>query len=677
MKAGLAIKEEILKNGICIAYFEIISKMYYNIRRVTEIIKNSSSNIVVAFCDTLSFIDLIYTAQYMLTNGKVWITQTTLPFASDNSFYSFLTTLNGSLLFSIHKGEIPGLKEFMFHVNPFTFPDDIFTAAVWNEAFKCLPANYTKYRHSFFVARNCTGKESLEGTLDMYFDVNTYRVTFSAYKAIYAMAYSLHNMLSYKNKLHLKSDLTSNFQAFMLMLKSAKNEDTGTALLPYCRSTNEPAGQYDIENWVIAPNHSILLTQVGSFKYSAPAGQQLTINENLIQWNHMFKKTPHSVCSESCPPGYRKAQRRLEPRCCYDCIACSEGEVANSTDMENCMKCAVDQWSNHERTKCISKSIDFLSYGDALGITLSCIAILLSFATVGVLIIFIDNRETAIVKANNRTMSYIILFCLTVSFLSSLLFIGRPLAITCLMRQASFGITFTTAISAVLAKTIIVVIAFSATKPGSKARKWVGSNIHNYIVCVCTLGEAIICFACFIHSPPFPEIETNENSQKMVLQCNEGMAFYFVVGYMGMLAFLSFIVAFLARNLPNSFNEATHITFSMLIFCSVWLSFIPAYLSTKGKNIVAVEIFTILASSAALLYMFMPKCYVIIIRPDLNNKGHLIVITVARSSMLLSCESMDILAKEKECKFHLMPPKDKGALYSNRQHLQHKCIYPL
>ncbi|KAM4652155.1 vomeronasal type-2 receptor 26-like [Discoglossus pictus] len=295
--------------------------------------------------------------------------------------------------------------------------------------------------------------------------------------------------------------------------------------------------------------------------------------------------------------------------------------------MENCMKCAEDQWSNGNRTMCINRIIEFLSYEDVLGLVLSCIAILFTLITLGVLLIFIYHRDTAIVKANNRDLSYILLLSLILCFLCPFLFIGRPTDFTCFFRHAAFGTIFAIAVSSVLAKTITVVIAFNATKPGSKARKWVGSKVSVCLVYICSLGEVIICFSWFLCSPPFSSFDTREKSNKMILQCNEGSvtAFYFVVGYIGSLAVLSFIVAFVGRKLPDSFNEATYITFSMLVFCSVWLSFFPAYLSTKGRYMVAVEVFAILASSAGLLgCIFLPKCYIIVIRPDLNTKENLI-----------------------------------------------------
>ncbi len=38
-----------------------------------------------------------------------------------------------------------------------------------------------------------------------------------------------------------------------------------------------------------------------------------------------------SVCSASCPQGYRKVTREGQPVCCYDCVLCAEGSISNTT----------------------------------------------------------------------------------------------------------------------------------------------------------------------------------------------------------------------------------------------------------------------------------------------------------------------------------------------------------
>ncbi|KAM9061105.1 vomeronasal type-2 receptor 26-like [Sarcophilus harrisii] len=380
--------------------------------------------------------------------------------------------------------------------------------------------------------------------------------------------------------------------------------------------------QYAIMNYIYFDYYNDHLLYVGDFIPEAQLSQDFTICANVIVWDAWSSKVPSAVCSASCPTGFRKLPLEGKAFCCFSCSPCSEGEISSHRDAEQCKKCPEDEYPNDHRDLCVPKIVTFLDINEPWGKAVTAIAVSLSLLTALVLWIFVKFQDTPIVQANNRNLSYMLLISLSSCFFCSLLFVGRPTAASCLSRQIVFAVVFTVATSSILAKTIIVVLAFRVTKPGSRMRIFLHPSVPYCVVLICSGIQVLFCAIWLGTHPPFPEADISSESSHIILTCNEGsaFAFYCVLGYMGFLALGSFIIAFLARNLPDAFNEAKFITFSMLVFCSIWISFLPTYQSSKGKAVVIVEIFSILASSASLLgCIFIPKCFLILLTSWQNN----------------------------------------------------------
>uniref|UniRef100_H0W0Z0 G-protein coupled receptors family 3 profile domain-containing protein n=1 Tax=Cavia porcellus TaxID=10141 RepID=H0W0Z0_CAVPO len=585
------LKAEILKKGICVALTEKLP--------VTKIIKIrvSSANVHILYGEVASLINVDIAAEFFLTTGKVWIMTAKwdiVVYETDHMLHSF----HGSFSFSPHKGEVPGFRQFLQTIKPSQYPEDF-----------------------FFICPPNTSLEFMPGNIDL---MTLSDSSYFIYNAVYALAHVLHKVLLEKAEFGSSEDAEEpGLLPWQLHPHLKKMEFTNSA--GYSKSLDEErqhVAQYDIQNTLNFPGGLRVLVNVGKFFFKRPHGQSLVINDELIEWPVGFTETPQSVCSQSCGPGFSKIPQEGRPVCCFTCIFCPERHISNQTDAEQCTQCPKHEYSNRNRDHCLPKILDFLSFEDPLGMALTQIALSFSLITAVILAIFVKHRDTPIVKANNRTLSYTLLISLLLCFLCSLLFIGRPNTGTCILQQMTFGLVFTVAVSSVLAKTITVVLAFKVTGPGRRMRHLLVSGAPNYIIPICTLIQLTICGFWMGTNPPYIDTDAHSEHGHIIIVCNKGSltAFYCVLGYLGSLALLSFTVAFLAKNLPDTFNEAKFLTFSMLVFCSVWVTFLPVYHSSKGKVMVAMEVFSILASSAGLLgCIFLPKCYVILIRSENNT----------------------------------------------------------
>uniref|UniRef100_A0A3P9HLL8 Olfactory receptor C family, h1 n=1 Tax=Oryzias latipes TaxID=8090 RepID=A0A3P9HLL8_ORYLA len=604
------------QEGICVEYSEAISgtSLYEQVERVVRVIKAGTAKVLVAFLGYDEMDILLEEALRQNLTGLQWVGSESWITSSNLALNRYSGILTGSIGFAIKKGKIAGLQDFLLQVHPSQDSQNDILKDFWEETFGC------SFQSSLQGTKQCSGSERLRDIKNPFTDVSELRISNNVYKAVYAVAHAMHSMLkcgenseavnascSLKSILQPK-EIVKHIQVVNFSLQSGEKVSFD--------ERGDPAATYQLVNWQRNSAGEPVFVAVGSYDASLPNGKQFTIDEMNITWVGASRQRPISVCSESCLPGFRQAVIKGKPICCFSCIACAAGEISNSSS---------EFLSFKDHNKCVPKVIEFLSYEETMGTLLTAFSLFGAGLTLVVSFVFCWFRHTPLVKASNSELSFLLLFSLTLCFLCSLTFIGRPTDWSCMLRHVAFGIAFALCISCILTKTITVVIAFKARTPVNTVPQCLASHQRMGVVGG-TFLQVLVCVVWLALAPPFPHKNTIYAAERIILECNLGssIGFWVVLGYIGLLAVLCLILAFLARKLPDNFNEAKFITFSMLIFSAVWVTFIPAYVSSPGKFTVAVEIFAILASSFGLLFcIFAPKCYILLLKPERNTKNHM------------------------------------------------------
>uniref|UniRef100_A0AAY4DQ49 G-protein coupled receptors family 3 profile domain-containing protein n=1 Tax=Denticeps clupeoides TaxID=299321 RepID=A0AAY4DQ49_9TELE len=573
------------KEGICVEYSVAFSSSnpHSKVERVAEIIRSSTSKTIVAFTNAIDIRILMEeltkktTPLFQWIGCEAWLT--------DPEVLKF--------------GELAGF---------------------WEDTFNCRLAQHHSNLDTGKGLKICTGTENLSAVNVPYTDTSQLRISNMVYKAMYAIAHAIHGVVCKDNE-NQQPQCNKNtvVQPYQVLEQLKKVNFTTNGYPVGFDSNGDPVPTYELVNWQESEDGTLHFVTVGRYDASKPKDQQFSMSRNISWMNKQSPVGLHLLAMYS----LSECINKLLIHGCHYVHICGRGSCINSTD---CISCPDESWPNSQRDECLPKLVEFLSLDEVLGIILAVCSIAGACMVAAVAVIFYRHRTSPIVRANNSELSFLLLFSLTLCFLCSLTFIGQPSDWSCMLRHTAFGITFVLCISCVLGKTIVVLTAFKATIPGNSIMKWFGPPQQRMTVVCFTSVQALICTLWLVLSPPFPIKNMSLYKERIILECNLGSAgaFWAVLGYIGLLAFLCFVLAFLARKLPDNFNEAKFITFSMLIFCAVWITFIPTYVSSPGKFTVAVEIFAILASSFGLMAcIFVPKCFIIIFRPEQNTKKHL------------------------------------------------------
>ena len=116
--------------------------------------------------------------------SEAWVTASVF---TGSEYYPYM---GGTIGFGIRKGHIPQLSEYLPTVNPHIYPDNLLVKELWEALYGCSPS-----LSSGSQLPPCSGQESLLEQHSAYMNTSSPRVAYNVYKAVYAIAHSLHNLL--------------------------------------------------------------------------------------------------------------------------------------------------------------------------------------------------------------------------------------------------------------------------------------------------------------------------------------------------------------------------------------------------------------------------------------------------------------------------------------------------
>ncbi|KAL7879150.1 hypothetical protein AOLI_G00101240 [Acnodon oligacanthus] len=181
------------KLGVCLEYslpfFTTYSKE--KVLKIIQQIKSSTSRVIVAYVtywDLEMLLDVFYEHNitgYQWVGTGAWIADSTVARTDKHKI------LQGAIGLAVPKTTVTGLKDFILDIYPLKSVGSTIFTEFWETLFHC---KYTVQNDSEHTTV-CTGQEELSEMDNEFTDMTMMPIFNNAYKAVYAIAHTLHDLL--------------------------------------------------------------------------------------------------------------------------------------------------------------------------------------------------------------------------------------------------------------------------------------------------------------------------------------------------------------------------------------------------------------------------------------------------------------------------------------------------
>ena len=405
---------------------------------------------------------------------------------------------------------------------------------------------------------------------------------------------------------------------------------------------------YDVKNLQQSSSGNFTFELVGQWD-ETPLNRNTPLEiSGEIQWSHnQGDDVPKSSCSLPCGDGEYPEPIADQEECCWICRRCP-GIRDVSTGLA-CEECEQGYMPNERKTACVRIDVSYLMWSHAWSVIiliLTCSGIL---ATTTVAIIFIIYHKHRIIKASSRELSAVLLSGIMLSYFLPLFFIARPSPWICAIRRFSIGFCFALCYSALLVKTNRIHRIFNRQLSSVEAPPLISPLSQIFFTALLVSVQVVITIIWLVVEKPSIKLIYNDFSTELTCGESTQIGLSISLGYNFLLLLVTTYFAFRTRKVPQNFNEAKFISFTMYTLCILWLAFIPTYFASTvrlgtvfqtGSLMLAV----ILNASVTLCCLFVPKIYFLFSRMQKDQESRVSKSEVFTNQYKHSVNAMDTKA---------------------------------
>ncbi|XP_078383255.1 metabotropic glutamate receptor 3-like [Oculina patagonica] len=420
--------------------------------------------------------------------------------------------------------------------------------------------------------------------------------------AVFSFAHALHNMQ--RNVCGSVPGLCPEMGTLdrTTLLQYLRNVSfNGTTGLVRFDENGDSAGKYDV--YVFKKSRSNSYQKLGSWIEG-----ELTFDSNELFHGDTSLE---SHCGKPCGP---RAIKRMRV-CCWTCENCdADSYVANEF---TCQTCDKGKKPNATFNGCEPLHEVYLnSVWIAVVVTSASLGILATFIVCAV---FIKFAKTPLIKASGHELSIVLLLGIILCYGFAFIMVSYPNTVVCAFQRFGIGLCFCVCYASLLVRTNRIARIFS----GVKTPSFISPKSQLLITAVIIAPELAMAITELSLRPP-KAVASYEQKDFVLIKCNiSTAAMVSLFGYNAFLIILCTFYAFRTRKTPLNFNEAKFIGFCMYTTCVIWIAFVPVYYGIGGGfQAVALAFSSIISATTILIFIFLPKVYIVLFKPEKNIRSN-------------------------------------------------------